>query len=316
MYVCMYVSVSLRFLLLCIISPSFRVSHILYFLLLYIFLSSSSVELRDGNSSVGLVTRLQAGQPGFHSRQRQRLLLFATASRLAPGPTQPPIQWVPKALSPVVKLPLSEADHSLPSAAAVKNVWSYIYTPPYVLVKHSGNFAFYIYDWVFTCALFVASPATWNIDTGPQSPIPQRSVVATKWHALNLQRNLLYHCLLKCEMLTTHSAGWLSTLNVFWNSRTLKKGPPHPKDTVVGGSVPPHEDVWGNGIVALRILNLGTKWRWVISFTPRPLYPRGTIHRYPLHRRLNVPQCRLDEVAKRKIPVPVGIRTPVAQTVA
>jgi hypothetical protein len=31
---------------------------------------------------------------------------------------------------------------------------------------------------------------------------------------------------------------------------------------------------WGSGGTALRILNLGTKWRWAVSFTPRPLYPR------------------------------------------
>jgi len=24
-----------------------------------------------------------------------------------------------------------------------------------------------------------------------------------------------------------------------------------------------------------RILKLGTRWRWVVSFTPRPLYPQG-----------------------------------------
>jgi hypothetical protein len=28
---------------------------------------------------------------------------------------------------------------------------------------------------------------------------------------------------------------------------------------------------WGSGVIASRILNLGTKWRLVVSFTPRPL---------------------------------------------
>jgi len=38
-----------------------------------------------------------------------------------PGePTQPPIQWVPGALSLEVKRPRYEADHSLPSSAEVK----------------------------------------------------------------------------------------------------------------------------------------------------------------------------------------------------
>jgi len=32
---------------------------------------------------------------------------------------------------------------------------------------------------------------------------------------------------------------------------------------------------WGSGGIALRILGLGTRWRWVVSFTPRPLYSQG-----------------------------------------
>jgi hypothetical protein len=31
---------------------------------------------------------------------------------------------------------------------------------------------------------------------------------------------------------------------------------------------------WGSGGVAPRILGIGTRWRWVVSCTPRPLYPR------------------------------------------
>jgi hypothetical protein len=37
------------------------------------------------------------------------------------GPTQPPIQRVPGPLSPGVKMPVREADHSPPSSAEVKN---------------------------------------------------------------------------------------------------------------------------------------------------------------------------------------------------
>jgi hypothetical protein len=40
------------------------------------------------------------------------------------------------------------------------------------------------------------------------------------------------------------------------------------------------------------ILDLSTSWRWVVSFTPRPLYPRGNSPRYPLDRRLGKPQSR------------------------
>jgi hypothetical protein len=35
-----------------------------------------------------------------------------------------------------------------------------------------------------------------------------------------------------------------------------------------------HENVWGTRGIVLRILNLSTIWRWMVSFTPLPLYPR------------------------------------------
>jgi hypothetical protein len=40
------------------------------------------------------------------------------------------------------------------------------------------------------------------------------------------------------------------------------------------------------------ILDLGTIWRRVVSFTSRPLYPRGKNLWYPLNRRLGEPQSR------------------------
>jgi len=40
----------------------------------------------------------------------------------------------------------------------------------------------------------------------------------------------------------------------------------------------------GSGGIVPRILDLGTRWRWVASFTPRPLYPQGKIRWYPLER--------------------------------
>jgi hypothetical protein len=68
-------------------------------------------------------------------------------SRMALGPTQPPIQWVSWALSLGVKQPGHEADHSPPCSAEVKNVWHYTSTPQYIfmvwyLVKHRDNFTF------------------------------------------------------------------------------------------------------------------------------------------------------------------------------
>jgi len=49
---------------------------------------------------------------------------------------------------------------------------------------------------------------------------------------------------------------------------------------------------WGSGGIAPHILDVGTTWRWVVSFTPRPLYTQGKSPRYPLDRRLGGPQSR------------------------
>jgi hypothetical protein len=50
------------------------------------------------------------------------------------GSTQTPIQWVLGALSPGVKRPEREADHSPPASAEDKNAWGYTSTPQYVFV--------------------------------------------------------------------------------------------------------------------------------------------------------------------------------------
>jgi hypothetical protein len=50
--------------------------------------------------------------------------------------------------------------------------------------------------------------------------------------------------------------------------------------------------VWGSGCIDPRILDLGTSWRWAVTFTPRPLYLRGKNSRYPSDRRLGGPQSR------------------------
>jgi hypothetical protein len=46
------------------------------------------------------------------------------------GSTHPPMQWVLGAISPGVKRPGREANHSPPTSAEVKNTWFYISTPP------------------------------------------------------------------------------------------------------------------------------------------------------------------------------------------
>jgi hypothetical protein len=61
--------------------------------------------------------------------------LFATASRPALGPTQPPIQQVKESLSPGVNRPEREADHLPPFSAEIKNAWNYTFTPQYIFIS-------------------------------------------------------------------------------------------------------------------------------------------------------------------------------------
>jgi hypothetical protein len=64
----------------------------------------------------------------------QKFFLFATVSRLALGPIEPPIQWVPWALSPGVKSPERETDHLSPSSSEVKNACSCTFISSYVFM--------------------------------------------------------------------------------------------------------------------------------------------------------------------------------------
>jgi len=48
----------------------------------------------------------------------------------------------------------------------------------------------------------------------------------------------------------------------------------------------------GSGGIAPSVFHLGPRWRWLVSFTPRPLYPQGKSPWYPLDRRLGGPQSR------------------------
>jgi hypothetical protein len=51
-----------------------------------------------------------------------------------------------------------------------------------------------------------------------------------------------------------------------------------------------HEDLPGQWRYSTAILNLGTRWRWMVSFTPWLLNPWRNCHWYPLDRRLGGPQ--------------------------
>jgi hypothetical protein len=76
--------------------------------------------LKSRASSVGIATGFgldgRGSTPG-----RCKVFLFSIVSRPAVGPTKPPSQWVPVALSPRIKRQGLKADHPPPSSGEVKN---------------------------------------------------------------------------------------------------------------------------------------------------------------------------------------------------
>jgi hypothetical protein len=61
-------------------------------------------------------------------------------------------------------------------------------------------------------------------------------------------------------------------------------------------------------------LDLGSRWRWVVSITSRPLFYRLKNPRYPLDTRLGGPQSRCGRHGEEKILDPTGIRTPTPRS--
>jgi hypothetical protein len=66
----------------------------------------------------------------FNSWQGLGIFLFTAVSRMALGPTQTPIQWVPGVLSLGLKQLGREVDHSPPCSAEVKELMElYLHSP-------------------------------------------------------------------------------------------------------------------------------------------------------------------------------------------
>jgi hypothetical protein len=66
---------------------------------------------------------------------------------------------------------------------------------------------------------------------------------------------------------------------------------------------PHHEDVWGSEGIAPRILNLGIRWRWMVSSTLRPLYHRKN-PQYPLVEAGWDPEPAWTRWRREKFPAP------------
>jgi hypothetical protein len=80
---------------------------------------------------------------------------------------------------------------------------------------------------------------------------------------------------------------------------------------------PHHEDILGSGGIVPRILDLGIWWRWVVSFTPRPLHPQGNSPWYPSDRRLGGLQSRSGRGSEEKNSQPLpGLEPPIIRLVA
>jgi hypothetical protein len=80
---------------------------------------------------------------------------------------------------------------------------------------------------------------------------------------------------------------------------------------------PRYEGVLGSGDIISRILDLGIRWKWVVSFTLRPFYFLGKSLPYPLNRRLGGPQSRSrrgdEEKNSQLLP---GLEPPIIEPVA
>jgi hypothetical protein len=94
-----------------------------------LYCRSTTCFIENGDSAVGIATGYGLDGRGIGVRVPVAAKYFLSASSTTVlGPTQPPVQWVLGALSPGVKRPGREADHSTPTSAEVN--WIYTPTPP------------------------------------------------------------------------------------------------------------------------------------------------------------------------------------------
>jgi hypothetical protein len=97
--------------------------HFLCLILVSVLFSFVFVSFFDIYCLILSVCLLEATVVGKRCNTLIQLLVLSS-------PTQPPIQWIPGTLSPGVKRPGREADHSPPTIAEVQNTWIYASTPP------------------------------------------------------------------------------------------------------------------------------------------------------------------------------------------
>jgi hypothetical protein len=107
-------------------------------------------ESRDGSVGIALGYGLDDRDARVRFRSGAGNFSLHHRAQNGSGPTQPPIQWVPGALSLGVKQPGREADHSPPSSAGVKErVELYLHSPNMppqcgAQLKHRGQLYLYL----------------------------------------------------------------------------------------------------------------------------------------------------------------------------
>jgi hypothetical protein len=85
------------------------------------FLLTTVLHGKEARIAVSIQTGFRLDGRGLIPSRAKEICFYSTASRPALRPTHPPIWWVLGAISPEVKWPENEADHSLPSSDKIKN---------------------------------------------------------------------------------------------------------------------------------------------------------------------------------------------------
>jgi hypothetical protein len=108
---------------------------------------------RDSSVCIALGYGLDDRGSGVRFPAGLGIFLLTIVSRMALGPTQPPIQWVPGALSLALGVwrPGVKLTTHLPLVPTSENAWSYTSTPQYAFMawcsskKAQGQLYFYLY---------------------------------------------------------------------------------------------------------------------------------------------------------------------------
>jgi hypothetical protein len=215
---------------------------------------------------------------------------------------QPPIQWVPGALSLRVKRQRREADHSPPSSPEVKECVE--------LCFHSPN----------TSSWSVA-----KLSTGTTLPLAFHvgcilSKIIYLWHDVHVLLYLVFViylllcpytvCQVSMAALPNFSLNILKTFVISFCVWTKESKVKKVEVIYIYCLIKYHakKKNWGSGGIASRA-RLGNGWRWLVSFMSKPLYPRR--RKIPSTHGIAGwvgPKSGLNAVAERKIRiiVPAG----------